>query len=155
AGPSAEMHWITTTITTSGQGSIVSAGLRGDDPYSINGNAVLYDVDKIFKTGGAPAYVGANATTNTYTIDASQSGPNPTVNTTVPKTAHPMAYPRAFSNSVVLPTAQVLVVGGQTYAAPFSDTNAVLVPELWDPVSQQFSKMNSMATPRNYHSTAL
>jgi galactose oxidase len=146
AGPSAEMHW----ITTSGQGSIVSAGFRNDDPYSMNGNAVLYDVGKVFKTGGAPGYQDAFATTNTYLIDASKPGQNPTVSTLAP-----MNYARAFSNSVVLPTGQVLVVGGQTYASPFSDDGAVLVPELWDPVSQQFSLMAQMQTPRTYHSTAL
>jgi hypothetical protein len=66
AGPSAEMHW----ITTEGDGTIVSAGNRADDPYSMNGNAVLYDIGLIFKTGGAPAYTSgpwgnAVATTNT------------------------------------------------------------------------------------------
>jgi len=146
AGPSAEMHW----IATSGQGSIVSAGFRNDDPYSMTGKAVLYDVNKIFKTGGAPAYNDAYATTNTYVIDASNPGQNPTVFKTAP-----MAYARAFSNGVVLPTGQVLVVGGQTYASAFSDDGAVLVPELWDPVSQQFSQMAPMQTPRTYHSTAL
>jgi galactose oxidase len=108
------------------------------------------NVGKIFKTGGAPAYVDGNATTNTYVIDASISGQNPTVT----RTAN-MAYARAFSNSVVLPTGQVLVVGGQTYASPFSDDGAILVPELWDPVSHQFSQMAPMQTPRTYHSTAL
>ncbi len=47
AGPSAQMNWITTT----GSGTINSAGTRGSDPYSINGNAVLYDIGKILKVG--------------------------------------------------------------------------------------------------------
>ena len=111
---------------------------------------MLYDVGKVFKTGGAPGYQDAFATTNTYLIDASKPGQNPTVSTLAP-----MNYARAFSNSVVLPTGQVLVVGGQTYASPFSDDGAVLVPELWDPVSQQSSLMAQMQTPRTYHSTAL
>jgi galactose oxidase len=31
-----------------------------------------------------------------------------------------MNYPRAFANGVVLQNGQVFIVGGQTYAAPFS-----------------------------------
>src|SRR5712692_1872594 len=65
AGPSAQMNW----ITTSGGGSIVSAGTRGDDAYSMNGKAVMYDIGKILKTGGAPAYQDAWATAATYAID--------------------------------------------------------------------------------------
>ena len=40
----------------------------------------------------------------------------------------PKAYARAFGNSVVLPSDQVMVVGGQTVTLPFSDDNAILVP---------------------------
>ena len=45
-----------------------------------------------------------------------------------------MAYARAFSNSVVLPNGDVLVVGGQQHPQTFTDTGAVLSPELWNPV---------------------
>jgi galactose oxidase len=147
AGPSAEMHWITTSAPN---GSLVSAGLRGDDAYSMNGKAVMYDIGKIFKTGGAPAYQGANATTATYVIDL-----NPALTSVVVTKTAPMAYPRAFANAVVLPTGQVFVVGGDTFATPFDDSTSVLVPELWDPVSRTFTRLPPMQTPRTYHSTAL
>jgi galactose oxidase len=146
AGPSAAMHW----ITTSGTGSITSAGNRADDPYAINGSTVLYDVGMIMKTGGAPAYQDANAEANTYVININ----NGTSGVTVTKTA-PMAYPRAFSNGVVLPNGQVVVVGGQTYAVPFSDATAILIPEIWDPLTRVFRQLNPMQTPRVYHSTAI
>jgi galactose oxidase len=146
AGPSAQMHWITTT----GNGSITSAGNRGNDPYAINGSTVLYDVGMIMKTGGAPAYQDANAEANTYVININ----NGTAGVTVTETA-PMAYPRAFSNGVVLPNGQVLVVGGQTYPVPFSDATAILTPEIWDNVTQVFRQLNPMQTPRVYHSSAI
>jgi galactose oxidase len=66
-----------------------------------------------------------------------------------------MANTRSFQNSVVLPDGKVLVVGGENFAVPFSDNTAVLSAELWDPVSEQFTTMASMAVPRNYHSIAL
>jgi galactose oxidase len=47
------------------------------------------------------------------------------------------------------------VVGGQTFAAPFSDDNAVLTPELWDPNTNAFSPLAPQAVPRTYHSIAL
>jgi galactose oxidase len=65
AGPSAQMNW----ITTSASGAITSAGNRGDDAYSINGKAVVYDwvssagTLKILKVGGAPGYQNLSATT--------------------------------------------------------------------------------------------
>jgi len=151
AGPSAEMHW----IETSGDGSIVSAGTRGDDAYSINGKAVQYDVGKILKTGGAPAYEYASATADTYVIDINPALADPLNQSVVVRKTAPMAYPRAFANGVVLPNGQVLIVGGTTYAAPFSDALSVLVPELWDPVDETFTQLTPMQTPRNYHSTAL
>jgi galactose oxidase len=152
AGPTAEMHWITTSAPN---GSLFSAGLRGDDAYSMNGKAVLYDTGKIFKTGGAPAYSGANATTATYVIDLNLALADPMNQSVVVTKTAPMTYPRAYLNAVVLPTGQVLVVGGQTFAAGFSDDNSVLRPELWDPVTQTFAVLPPMQTPRNYHSTAL
>ena len=150
AGPSAEMHW----ITTDGDGTVASAGNRGDDPYSMGGKAVLYDVGKIFKTGGAPAYQDAQATANTYTIDINAAAADPQQPVVVNKTAS-MQYPRAFANAVVLPTGQIFVVGGQTYAVPFSDDTAILTPELWDPATETFAPLAPMKTPRVYHSVAL
>jgi len=146
AGPSAQMHW----ITTSGAGTITSAGNRGNDPYAINGNAVMYDVGMIMKTGGAPAYQDANAEANTYLININNG-----VNGVTVTQLAPMAYPRAFSNGVVLPNGQVVIIGGQTYPVPFTDTTAVLIPEIWDPLTRVFRQLNPMVTPRNYHSTGI
>jgi galactose oxidase len=143
AGPSAQMHW----ITTAGNGSITSAGNRADDPYAINGNAALYDVGTILKVGGAPAYQNTNATSAAYVIKFTGS-------VAVTKIA-PMAYPRAFSNGVVLPNGQVVIVGGQTVPVPFSDDTSILISEIWDPDTQVFRQLKPMQTPRNYHSTAI
>jgi galactose oxidase len=151
AGPSAQMNW----ITTSGAGTITSAGDRGSDPYSINGNAVLFDVGKILKVGGAPAYQQSTGTTyatnSAYLIDIS-AGPGRTPLVTQLTS---MSYERAFSNSVVLPNGSVVVIGGQSIPEPFTDSAAILVPEIWNPTTQQFSFLNPMQTPRTYHSTAI
>ncbi len=143
AGPGRAMHWIDTT----GAGRVIPAGLRGDDEFSISGTTVMYDTGKILKAGGAPQYDSANANANTFVIDVNAG-------LTVRRIAS-MAYRRAFHNSVVLPNGQVLILGGQTYAVGFSDNNSVLVPEIFDPISETFTTLPAMAAPRNYHSVAL
>jgi galactose oxidase len=144
AGPSRAMHW----FDTAGNGSVTAAGNRGSDNDAMNGNAVMYDVGKILTVGGAPSYDQSPATANATLIDISSGN-------AVVRTIAPMSYRRAFNNSVVLPNGQVVVVGGQTFAAPFSDDNAVLTPELWDPATNSFSPLAPQAVPRTYHSMAL
>lgn len=143
AGPSAPMHW----INPAGNGTITSAGNRGDDPYAINGSAVLYAPNLIMKTGGAAAYQDTNATTSTYVISIA--------GTVSVKKIAPMAYARAFATGVILPSGQVVVIGGQTHPVPFNDNTAILIPEIWDPDTQVFRQLKPMVTPRVYHSTAL
>ncbi|HWM07614.1 MAG TPA: discoidin domain-containing protein [Actinophytocola sp.] len=143
AGPSKQMHWVTTT----GNGSVTDAGSRGDSPDAMNGNAVMYDVDKILTLGGAPAYQDANATTRAYAVDISTG-------TASVQRVGDMSYARAFANSVVLPNGQVVVAGGQAYPVPFSDQTAIMTPELWDPATRAFVKLAPMAVPRTYHSVA-
>jgi galactose oxidase len=145
AGPSKHMNWITTT----GSGTITPAGLRGNSADAMNGNAVYYDINKIITMGGAPAYQGSSPATNrAYEIDIS----NGTAKVTQVGSMH---YARTFANSVVLPNGEVVTVGGQTQAVPFSDTNSVLNAELWNPATGQFSLMAPEAVPRNYHSVAV
>ena len=48
-----------------------------------------------------------------------------------------MAYARAFSNSVVLPNGEVLVVGGQQHPQTFTDTGAVAQPRTLEPDNRQ------------------
>ncbi|MFI7355373.1 discoidin domain-containing protein [Streptomyces avidinii] len=142
-GPSKQMNW----ITTSGRGSITSAGARADSQDAMTGNAVAYDIGKLLTLGGSPAYERTPATQRAYTvgIEGSQVQADRTGD---------MEHARAFSNSVVLPDGKVAVFGGQAYPVPFSDATSVLTPELWDPATGRFTPLASMAVPRNYHSVA-
>jgi hypothetical protein len=143
AGPSHQMNW----IDTAGSGSIVSAGNRADDVDSMCGTAVMYDVGKILKAGGATSYENVDAHPSAYVIDVTHG-------VSVRKVA-PLTYARTFHNSVVLPNGQVVVIGGQTHPVVFTDDTAVLVPELWDPTTETFTALPAMAVPRTYHSIAL
>jgi len=153
AGPSTKMNW----ITTAGAGSVTGAGDRGDSPDAMNGNAVMFDVGKILTVGGATAYqdsppvVNVQATRRAYVIDIT-GGP---ADSAVVGRVTDMAYARSFCNSVVLPDGKVLVLGGQQHPQGFTDTGAVLSPELWDPATGNFTIMAPEVVPRTYHSVAV
>jgi len=153
AGPSKHMHW----ITTAGAGSITTAGDRGDSPDAMNGNAVMFDVGKILAVGGATAYqdfppvTNVQATSRAYVIDITGGPAEPVAVSRVSD----MAYARSFCNSVVLPDGTVLVLGGQQHPQAFTDTGAVLSPELWDPATGNFTVMAPEVAPRTYHSVAV
>ncbi len=144
AGPTRAMHW----VDTAGNGSVNDAGNRGTDGFAMNGNAVMYAPGRILTIGGAPAYDGGTATTNATVVDISGA-------TVTSRAVGPMANRRAMHNSVVLPSGEVVVVGGIPVAQPFSDANPVLATEIWNPATERFSTTAAMTVPRPYHSFAL
>ncbi len=151
-GPTDQMNWVTTNNT----GTLIPTGqtIPGAH-YPKEGAWAMYDEGKILVTGG-----GANTTQNlsdpstgtsttlTYTIDI--NGANPIVTS-----AAPMAFPRQLANAVVLPSGEVMVIGGNTSGLKFSDVGSILTPELWNPRTGTWRSLTAMATPRNYHSVAL
>lgn len=148
AGPSTAMNW----YGTSGTGSRTAAGSRASDGDSMCGTAVMFDATKgsIFTAGGAPHYEESNASNRVHlvTIDAPGSRPSTTALT-------PMTFSRVFHNSVVLPDGQIFTTGGQSYARPFSDANAIMQPEMWDPQTQKFTILPRHQIPRTYHGIAI
>lgn len=148
AGPSKAMNW----YGTSGTGTRSSAGNRASDGDAMCGVSVMYDAvnGKIFTAGGSPSYENSQATSNVHLITIGAPGGTPIV-----LRLASMAYSRAFHNAVVLADGTIFVTGGQSYAVPFSDNNAVYQPELWDPVKQSFTLVPNHKVPRTYHSIAL
>ncbi|KAK3986375.1 hypothetical protein QBC44DRAFT_248232 [Cladorrhinum sp. PSN332] len=151
AGPSSAMNWYGTSPYTSG--SHYPAGLRANDADSMNGNAVMYDAlnGKILTLGGAPSYTNSSATAAAHIVTL------PSTPFSIPSVEEiqPMHFPRAYANSVILPTGDVLIVGGTTYARQWTDANATLIPELWSHKTKTFTKMAQMDVPRTYHSVAV
>ncbi|WP_159444541.1 jacalin-like lectin [Paraburkholderia ribeironis] len=143
AGAGEQMHW----ISTQGSGSVTSAGVRGDDVFAFHGNTVMYDTGKVLKEGGSPQNVNAPSSSAAYVIDL-----NTGVNV---RKINPMNFTRSYHNSVVLPNGQVVIIGGMTVGGQFTDSNAVMQPEIFDPVTETFTLMPAMAVPRDYHSVAV
>ncbi|KAH8821973.1 putative galactose oxidase precursor [Xylogone sp. PMI_703] len=148
AGPSVAMNW----YGTAGNGSHVAAGARAQDHDAMNGNAVMYDAaaGKILTLGGSPWYAGTYSTKAAHVVTLSE--PFAPCRVEAIGTMH---YPRAFANAVVLPTGEVFINGGQSFAIQWTDANATLTPELWNPVTRTFLPMAEMPIPRTYHSTAV
>ena len=145
AGPSKAMNW----YYIGNDGSVFPAGLRGKDSDAMNGNAVMYDAvaGKILTVGGSPSYQDSNATSNAHVITISEQPIVTRINS--------MAYARAYANGVALPDGSVFITGGQSYPVPFTDTLAIMTPELWNSTTTEFVKMADNPTPRTYHSVAL
>ncbi|MEM9885370.1 MAG: galactose oxidase-like domain-containing protein [Bacteroidota bacterium] len=145
AGPGEQMHW----IDVAGNGNVDDAGPRGTDEYSMNGSALMYDIGKIFKTGGAVSYASNDVSTGeSYTIDING-------NTPIVTRVDDLTYNRTMCNAVVLPTGEVFVVGGLRDAKIFTDQNARMIPEVWNPTTGNFRSLAPMAVPRTYHSAAI
>ena len=145
AGPSEQMHY----IDPSGVGSVTSAGTRGTDSYAISGTAVMFDVGKILTAGGSFTFEENTAASNrSHVIDINGNSPN------VSETSN-LNFARNYHSSVVLPNGEVMVIGGIPISDVFSDDNSVLVPEIWNPNSGQWTQVATMAVPRNYHSVSI
>lgn len=145
SGPMQTMHW----FDTAGQGDVEQIGTRlGGDQARMFGSAVMYDIGKILITGGNDASEEKPSSNKAITVDLNGAAP-------VIQETTPMRHKRTFQDSVVLPDGRVMVIGGTTEAKLFDDGGSVLQPEIWDPETGQWTAVNSLTIPRNYHSTAL
>ena len=151
-GPTRTMHW----VTPDGSGSIVNAGpVVPGTHYPKEGSWAMYDEGKILVAGG-----GTNTTANTsdtttgtssttaYTVDLNGASP-------IVTPAASLNFGRQFANVVVLPTGEVMIMGGNTSGLKFNDTGSVLTPEIWNPTTGQWRLAADMSVPRNYHSLSL
>jgi YVTN family beta-propeller protein len=129
-------------------GDVQSLGQPAGTRTRMWGNAVTYDAGKVLIVGGTDRTVNPPTTNAAYKIDL--NGPSPVI-----QSASPMAYARAFHNTVTLPTGELIVIGGNSTGTQFSDASPVLAAEIWNPTSDQWRTVASMSVPRGYHSTAI
>jgi YVTN family beta-propeller protein len=146
SGPTPRMHYIDPT----GNGSYQEVA-QYSAAYHKDGTTLMYDVGKLFTVGGWQSGTNPQSTNKGIIIDI--NGPSPQI-----AVIEPMQFNRRFHNGVLLPTGEVLVIGGNTSGQKFSDNGAVLPVEIWDPDNTsngQWRTGASMSVPRNYHSIAL
>jgi len=137
AGEGQTSRWLNLSGTGSWSGG--PNRLYGARDY---GAAVMYDEGKIL-------YVGGGHTTNTAeTIDLTKTSP-------AWAWTGSMAYQRRHHNAVILPTGEVLVVGGLS-GTDFNDLSTAVHPaEIWNPASGMWRTLASNTVNRGYHTTAI
>ncbi len=144
SGPTPVMH----SIDPSGTGSITVIGPAITDWYPKHGSTVMYEEGKLLVAGGAIAGNNLGSTNRAAIIDL--TGPTPVITNIAS-----MHHARKFQNGVMLPTGEVLMIGGNTSGTKFSDAGTVLTAEVWDPDTGLWTELSDMSVPRNYHSIAL
>jgi galactose oxidase len=151
AGPSKQMNW----YSALGNGSVKAAGLRLNDDHSMSGNAVMFDAakGKILTLGGSPDYDKSWATDAAHIITLGQPGQKPMVKPAGGNGA--MHLERVFHTSVVLPDGKVFIAGGQTFGIAFNEENVQFVPELYDPETDTFQKLQQNNVVRVYHTVSI
>ncbi len=142
SGPTQQMNW----LNPAGNGAITNAGLN-NAWYPKYGSAVMYAEGKILVAGGQIGGDNLTATDRAMMLDL--NGPTPQKTDIAP-----MAFSRKFNNGVVLPTGEVLIIGGNSTGTEFSDIGTRLAAEIWNPDTRAWRTVASMSVPRNYHSVA-
>jgi hypothetical protein len=110
------------------------------------GSAVQYRPGKILMSGGGEAFQSPSRGL-TAVLDMNASAPTW-------RTTASMSSGRYMHNLVMLPTGDVLAVGGSTVAYE-RNSEGVLPSEIWDPALETWTTVASLSMPRMYHSTAL
>lgn len=114
-----------------------------------NGSAAQYLPGKILYTGGGTPLNSTNpANAKAQVIDFTSGTPTW-------QSVAPMNYARYTHTLTVLPDGKVLAVGGSNIMDDINSSVAVMPAEEWDPASNTWTTLASMAVPRMYHSTAL
>ena len=144
SGPTPQMNWINPT----GNGSISNAGIN-NTWYPKYSSSIMYDEGKILVAGGAASSANTALGSNQAMI-IDLNGANP-----VKTLVAPMANVRKFNNAVILPTGEVMIIGGNTSGTEFSDSGTILTPEIWNPDTRTWRSVADASVPRNYHSVAL
>ena len=110
------------------------------------GSAVMYAPGKVMKSGGAWDDGVGTPSVNSYVLDMTQPSP-------AWRQVGSMTFARATLNLTLLPDGSVLATGGA--GSSNLVTSIVYDAELWSPVTETWTTMDKMQTPRLYHSTAL
>jgi hypothetical protein len=106
------------------------------------GSSAMYADGKILIMGGSDP-----ATATAEVIDLNAANPSW-------RYVAPMASPRKQHVATILPNGQVLVIGGHSGPGKDNPAYPVYAAEMWDPGTETWTTLASMATYRGYHSTA-
>lgn len=142
--------------TYPGSGSSVMLPLSSQDSYAprilLIGGSGNVSIERKCKVGNETgctkndSYEPATATVEM--LDFRDNDPNW-------KYVKSMKYPRVLNNAVLLPDGNVFVVGGSSHGASDLGASPVMIPEIYNPVTDTWTEMAPMRVARLYHSTAM
>jgi hypothetical protein len=114
------------------------------------GTAVMYEPGKVLIVGGGGGRLplGSLPTNTAETIDLRSSSPQW-------QSTGAMAFARRHLNATLLPTGEVLVVGGTNGSGFNNAAGSVHAAEIWNPASGTWKTVASNSINRIYHSTAV
>lgn len=123
------------------------------DPNVVDGSsAVMYRPGMILKAGAScpeeGEVISQPSSANAYVLDMTQASPHW-------QQVQSMANARSWLDLTMLPDGNVLATGGSRTIGGVDPATAVLPAEEWNPNTESWMTLASMATPRMYHSTAL
>ena len=107
------------------------------------GSAVMYQPGKILYMGG-----GDPPTATAEVIDLNQPAP-------AWRFTGSMTTPRRQMNATILPTGEVLALGGTTSSGFNSPAGAVHHAEVWNPVTETWTALAANSVTRIYHGTSV
>lgn len=109
----------------------------------------MYDAvaGKILSGGGAPSYEESAAIPNSHITTINEVSGIAQV-----KQLKGLNRGRIFGDGILLPTGHVLTTGGMSWGKVYTDATAVTVPEIWDPITEEWTELADEVTPRTYHS---
>ncbi len=110
--------------------------LSNNAPSGGGPSAVMYAPGKVVYTAGR----------STAVIDLNQPSPSW-------RFTQQMSYSRYNGNMVILPTGNVLAIGGSADGSN-ADASGVLMTEMWNPTTETWTQLVPMTNPRMYHATA-
>jgi galactose oxidase len=143
AGPQRHSRFLSTEGTGAWSGTVATT----NDRSRSHGGAVMYDAGKILIVGGSATGDLLSPTNTAEVIDLNQSP-------LAWRMVAPMQYPRLDHNVTILPTGDVLVMGG-TSIGPNEAAGAVHAAELWSPQTETWTTLASNSVNRMYHSTSI
>lgn len=125
-----------------------------EDDDSMSGNAIMFDAvkGKILTLGGSPDYDKSWSTNAAHIITIGEPNQPPKVQ---PAGGGTMHYERVFHTTVVLPDGKVAIFGGQQYGVAFNEEGVQFVPEIYDPETDTFTKMQQNNVVRVYHTVSI
>src|SRR5207249_2871126 len=119
-----------------------------DPNTAADGLSAMYQPGKVVRIGGTWDDGYGYPSSATSVLDMTAATP-------AWRSTNPMSTQRVLHNITILPDGTVLTTGGSSDPAVNPPASAIMyTAELWNPITETWTTLSSMQTPRLYHSNA-